>query len=76
MNMSLVRYLFILGIIIVLSAGATVVYYTQTRIVAVKEFDLVGYVGNRHGLGFNGSQILFGMVLPGGHAWRRIKLEN
>jgi len=66
----------LLSIALVLTAGATIVLFSNSQIITVKTYTMMGKVGNTSGLGFNGTLIFFGEVKPGGTSWREMMMRN
>ena len=74
--MKLKKSLVLLLIIILITIGITSVVYSRLRIIKSQDFQLVGYVSDQPGIGFNGTQILLGAVSPGGKGTRFLNALN
>ena len=62
--------------VILIAIGVTSYFWQKSKIVRVEEFQMTGMVGEHTGIGFNGSQIMFGMAPAGKKGTRWLKLVN
>ncbi len=76
--MKLIKFLLLIIGLFLLVGGITCIIYTQYNVVKVQEFDMVAFVElGSAGLGFNGSQLMFGKVSPGnGVGIRNLLMKN
>ena len=72
------RLFLIIIAVFLLVGGIISIVYTQCNVVEVQEFDLVAIVEpGGFGMGFNGSQLMFGKVSPGnGLGIRNLVVHN
>ncbi len=74
--MKIKQVIIIIIIVVLLSIGISSYIFSRTQVLNVQEFSIVGKVGTKYGIGFNGTQILMGSITPGGKGIRHLNATN